>query len=237
MQTNVTANKKIVWASVIVGLLMIFISLRMMLIFPSQAPLPAGFSSPIIAFEFAKSPADIAYLSGDSIESSEFRDRMRKGHHWDMAFPFAYAGFLFLLLLSGYKKGHTLSLVGMLTAVSIIAFDINENLVLLGLVEASQYNSLQADLFSSLHIATWLKWGAIAVVVFTLVLQYVKNRRWLLALAASIYVALAAVGFFVDSMIATKPKLLELMALSLSVYFMAAFVSQARLAIVNSANS
>jgi hypothetical protein len=233
MQDSIKIDKGVIWASVIVGLLMILLSLRMMSIFPAQAPLPAGFTSPIIAFEFAKSATDIMYLTGDGVASIEFRDSMRAGHQWDMLFPFAYAGFLFLLLLGFAKKRRAFTLTALVVAVSIIPFDINENLVLLGIVDAAQLNTLHADLFASLYIATWLKWGAIAFVIFALGFEYLQDRRWLLALLALIHVVLAAACFF----IAPMPELLEAMALSLSVFFIAALVLQVRQAILNRGNS
>jgi hypothetical protein len=154
MQDSINIDKRVVWATVMMGLLMILISLRMMFIFPIQAPLPAGFTSPIIAFEFAKSASDIAYLTGDSVDSFRFRNLMQVGHQWDMAFPFAYSGFLFLLLFSFHKKGQTVTFIGLVTAISIIPFDINENHVSIGIVDAAQFSLLHADLFATLQVAT-----------------------------------------------------------------------------------
>jgi hypothetical protein len=48
-------------------------------------------------------------------------------------------------------------------AVLIILFDINENLTRLAVTDALARRDDTNDLLSTLHIATWLKWAAIAL--------------------------------------------------------------------------
>lgn len=83
------------YASTACALIALATAIIMSNIFPSRVELPKGFNTPIIAFEFAKTEADIPYLIGSSEFSSSNRQTMRDGHRWEMVFPFAYAGFIF----------------------------------------------------------------------------------------------------------------------------------------------
>ena len=209
---------------------MVLVSLRMMTIFPTQAPLPDGFTSPIIAFECAQSSQDIAYLLCDSNSAVEYRTLMRDGHRWDMLFPFTYAGFLFMLLLGFHRKRQTHSTVAMVLVLLIIPFDINEKLHLLAILDLAQQHPLFADhfpvqfnyLFTDLYVATWLKWGAIALVVLMLAIHYVQKRHWILAVTAIVHVSFAMACFAT----ASKPILAEAIAVTLSLFFLVALVAQ-----------
>lgn len=203
------------------GFAMILITIIMMNAFPQSADLPEGYTSPIIAFEFARSESDIAYLIGQQQASVENRQGMRNGHQWDMIFPFAYAGLLFALLLQFYPKGRA-RLIALLSCALIVPFDINENLVLLGIVDAAQGGDLSQGLFDTLYVATWLKWGAIAVAVGFLAIAYARGKNWLLAIAGAAYSVLAAACLLLNS----PPQLIELMTLVLSVFFLFAFIYQ-----------
>lgn len=219
------ANTKLILAAVVMGVLMIGLTLIMLSVFPQKANLAPGYSSPIIAFEFARSEADVGFLVGEQLSSVENRDGMRLGHRWDMLFPFAYAGFLFFLLLQFYRRGRSPILaLAMIISITIVPFDINENLVLLGIVNAAESSALSPELFSKLYIATWAKWGAIAFSVAALAYCYFKTNRWILALSASAFTTIAVLSLALNS----PPTMVELMAISLSFFFLFAFVDQCR---------
>lgn len=211
-------NNKVLYLGLVCGLAMIVLTGLMMNAFPHKAELPAGFQSPIIAFEFARSEADIGYLVGNSTSSVQNREGMRAGHRWDMGFPFAYAGLLFALTLLYSPKSRRRT-IALLSCVLIVPFDINENLVLLGIVDAAQWGGLTQALFDNLYVATWLKWGAIAVAVAFLAAAYARQSKWLRCILASAYAGLALLALLLNS----PARLVELMALVLSVFFLAAF--------------
>lgn len=212
-------NNKALYLGLISGLTMIVLSGLMMNSFPQKAEIPAGFQSPIIAFEFARSEADIAYLIGDSEISEQNRAGMRAGHRWDMVFPFAYAGLLFALTLLHSPKSRRRT-IALLACVLIVPLDINENLVLLGIVDAAQWGGLTQALFDQLYIATWLKWGTIAVAVAFLAVAYAQQSKWLRCVLASAYTLLALAALTFNS----PAQLVELMALFLGVFFLVAFL-------------
>ena len=91
--------------SAVFGVATIVLGIIMLFVFPSSAELTEGFRTPIIAFEFARSDADLAFLSGSGEPAKSNRTMMNAGHRWDMIFPFAYAGFVALLLLQFVLRG------------------------------------------------------------------------------------------------------------------------------------
>ena len=147
--------------------------------FPLSADLSEGFRTPIIAFEFAQTEGDLSFLSGNSEINRLNREKMDAGHFWDMGFPFAYGGFLALMLLQIAIDGHRFAWLGVVFALSIVPFDINENLTLLQITKALENSDSIETLLLELHIATWLKWGAIGFCSARsqLGLQQKKNTR------------------------------------------------------------
>ena len=132
----VSFQKYTTFGSAIFGIATIIVGIVMLFVFPISADLSEGFRTPIIAFEFAKTEADLSFLSGSSELNRLNREKMDAGHIWDMGFPFAYGGFIALMLLQIAEGGHRFVWLGVLFAVSIIPFDINENLTLLQITEA-----------------------------------------------------------------------------------------------------
>lgn len=208
-------------SAIVTGFFVIGISLIMLSIFPRSAELTQGYTSPIIAFEFARSEVDIAFLSGESEASIENRQAMRDGHKWDMVFPLSYALFLFLLVWQFRSQSRSLW-IPLSLSVLIVPFDINENFKLIGLIEAAENSSLSFPLFKQLYVATWLKWGAIALTVSFLLSQYLANRQWFMSASSGVYVGISLVCFTLG----TPPKLAEAMAVSLSLFLLVAFIQQ-----------
>ena len=62
------------------GIATLALGVIMLFIFPSEATLADGFRTPIIAFEFAASEADVAFLSGAGASSRANRAMMVAGH-------------------------------------------------------------------------------------------------------------------------------------------------------------
>lgn len=158
-------------ATIILGIVMLFV-------FPLSADLSPGFRTPIIAFEFARTEADLAFLAGSSEISVLNRAKMDAGLDWDMLFPFAYAGFIAFLALQQVCSGRPIAWVGVMSAVLIIPFDLQENFVLLAISSAlAESASIQA-LLLELHVATWLKWSAIGVSVTVLAFGFMARREY-----------------------------------------------------------
>ncbi|MCW7468498.1 hypothetical protein [Leptospira kanakyensis] len=168
-------TKKII---VFFGFLTLFLSLIGIFVYPSQAALNKGFRTPIIAFEFAKSADDIKFITGNEEEPKKIRSEMRAGQKLDILFPFFYAGLIFSLIYSESKKINLLVLVGLVASSIIIPFDLYENYILDQILFRLDSLKDVSDLFPQLEVATWWKWGAIAIATFVLSLEFFIKKQW-----------------------------------------------------------
>lgn len=195
-------------ATVILGVIMLFV-------FPSNAELSEGFRTPIIAFEFARSDADLAFLSGDGATSRLNRARMDTGHRWDMVFPFAYAGFIALLLLQIATRGQRWLGLAIPFALLIIPFDIRENTILLAITDALGNAESIELLLLELHVATWLKWGALGISIAAVAIGCSAEKAYLSALLAVAGAASVAICWMSGS----EPAMTEAMSAAIFVFF------------------
>jgi len=203
--------------SAVFGVATIVLGIIMLFVFPSSAELTEGFRTPIIAFEFARSDADLAFLSGSGEPATSNRARMNAGHRWDMLFPFAYAGFVALLLLQFGLRGQRWLWLFIPLALLIIPFDIRENRILLAIIDALTRSTPTTPLLQELYVATWLKWGALGACIAALTIGYLGEKSYLsAALGACAAVAIAACRI-ADS----KPQLTEVMSAAILVLFIA----------------
>jgi hypothetical protein len=183
---------------------------------PLTADLPAGFRTPIIAFEFPQKQADLAFLSGSSTTSQLNREKMDAGHFGDMGFPFAYGGFLALVLLHIAKGGFRFAWLGIVFALSIIPFGIHENLILLQITNSLEQSASIEILLVQLHTATWLKWAAISVCAAVLAVGFAATKEYLPALASTL-TTLAIAACWVSK---AEPVLTEIMSAVVFLYFL-----------------
>jgi len=209
-------QKYTVFSSAIFGLATIFLGTILLGIFPSTAELAEGFQTPVIAFEFAKTESDLSFLSGQSELSRSNREQMDAGHSgWDMFFPLAYGGFIALLLLRIKGQSRGFIWLGVVFAVLIVPFDINENLTLLQITAALAGSAATEGLLLKLYLATWLKWGAIGASIAILAAGFAINRHYLSASVA----ALAAVGVATCWLFNSEPFLAEIMSKLILLFF------------------
>ena len=201
--------------SAVLGISTIILGLILLLTFPMKAELSEGFRTPIIAFEFAKTEADLAFLSGSSELNRLNRKKMDAGHVWDMAFPFAYAGFIALMLLLIVKNGHRFVWLGVLFAVSIIPFDINENLTMLQITQALENSASIENLLLELQVVTWLKWGAIGISMAVLAMGFTANKEY----GSAVVSLVAALGIGVCWISNSEPNITEIMSVLTFLFF------------------
>ena len=199
------------------GIATMVLGLIMLNIFPTSADLPEGFRTPIIAFEFAKVEADLGYMAGDNPEAVANRQKMDAGMQWDMFFPIAYAALLGLLLLDLAFRGHTIAWPGIAVAVLIFPFDIYENLTLLEITRALDASAATEAILERLQLATWLKWGAIAITMAVLSVALFVDKQKAFAILAGITAMSIAVCWLSGS----NPLAAEIMSGLSSVFFLA----------------
>jgi len=213
-------QKYTIYGSTVFGMATILLAIIMVFTFPASADLSEGFRTPILAFEFAKTEADLSFLSGNGELNKLNREKMDAGHFWDMGFPFAYSGFIALMLLQITKSGHRFVWLGVLFAVSIIPFDINENLILLELTKALGNSAPIEALLLELHIATWLKWGALGASIAVLAVGFAVSREYLSA-AVSLLTTLGVAVCWASS---SDSSVVEAMSTLIFLFFLIFFI-------------
>ncbi len=125
---------------------------------PQQAP--AGWHSPVMALELARTPTDLAFLAGD--DAAPLRTAMRIGHGVDLLFPFAYGG---LLVAAGRRQQGPVGALAQGAGALAIVADLVENAVIFWLLRQLDLGPVEtvAAALPALFVATWSKWLAIAV--------------------------------------------------------------------------
>lgn len=182
-----------------VGVLTIAYTVFLGTLFPTDAALSDGFNTPIIAFEFAETAEDIAFMAGSEALATTHRAKMDAGNRYDMAYPFLYGGLLALLLLRLARNGQPLAWVGFGFALAIIPADIHENIVLLDITKSMAAGGSGVDLLPYLHMATWAKWGAIAVVQIVAALCLFSHKAWIGGALAAVGAVILGGTWFTDA--------------------------------------
>jgi len=190
-----------------------------MSVFPSRSPsLPAGFFTPIIAFEFIESPEEVYQLFGEK-NSRERQDMVRamdRGNRLDFIYMLLYSSFLFFFSIQCSREmGVKIFYLGALLALIVLAGDFMENLQLLGITSKLQGGIFNGELMA-LKIFTWQKWGGIATIFLVLVPYFVRGK-----LFAKI-IALWGLGvFFIGAMACLERSVLnEFFSLSVAIMFL-----------------
>lgn len=204
--------------ALVFAVLTVILAGLLMAILPAKAELPQGYFTPILAFEFARTPADLAWLAGQNEAGQAVRDQLDLGHKVDMLFPFAYGGFLALLLLRLGRAGEKVAWLALPIALAIIPFDIHENLNLLAITDALNRNADTTSLLAGLYWATWLKWAAIGLSIAAITVCWIKRGRTFPAAAGGF----ASLAVLVCAALGTPAPLAELMSLLIVVFLIAA---------------
>ncbi len=122
----------------------------------------SGYGSPVIAFEMAKTEADLLAIFGpqNDTEHASRITQMDWGNLADFLFIFCYAGFLGMFSLAAHKhSGNSLFLFASAAGFLAGLFDGVENLILLKLTD--DFNS--QILLSTLWVPVYSKFTAIAL--------------------------------------------------------------------------
>lgn len=203
-------------ATAFVGLATLSLALTMLFIYPSAAKLSDGFRTPIIAFEFAQSEADLAFLAGSSETAIRHRTDIDRGQHLDMVFPFAYGGLMALLLVGLARKGVRSAWVGACFALAIIPADIRENLVMFDITSALDRGQTSAHLLPTLWSATWIKWWCIAASAGFVAFGSFRRQSWFSGGLA----AMAATAIVLTWTSNARPDIAEAMSLMVAGFFL-----------------
>jgi hypothetical protein len=187
-------------------------TLILSLIGPQRGPLPAGFITPIMAFEFAESETEVRQIFALP-GSAAAMDRVNR---WDFLYMALYGSFLCAFALACARQtGRRYYYVAAMLALLTVAADALENVQLLGIT--GRLNGDDVDgLLTRLHLFTWLKWGGLAV-YFLLLWPYFRGQTGLgkiIGPAGQLAASLAVLAYF------NRGLLSELFALSVGLMFL-----------------
>jgi hypothetical protein len=128
-----------------------------------MGPLPAGMRTPIIAFELARTPAEVEAMFGapDSAARRAWAAAMDRANRIDFAFMVAYAAYIVAFSRALAALGSTAARASQPLAVLAVVFDALENMQLFTITARLGGDYIAA--LAALVWFTWLKWIALAV--------------------------------------------------------------------------
>ncbi len=201
-----------------VGALVIVLSIILLIIFPSKAPkLADGFFTPIIAFEFIETPAEVfqMFVSTDGTVRQTMVDAMDLGNQLDFIYMFLYSLFLLMFCLKcaeiSSKKYYY---IGAVIALAVLAADALENIQLLGITANLETGDFKQHI-AWLHLFTWIKWGGIAAIFLVLFFWFINGGIF------SKIIGITGVLSFVSGLLAflNRSVLNEIFGLTVAVMF------------------
>jgi hypothetical protein len=171
----------------IIGICVIATSVVLLRVFPGRAnKTPPGFFTPIIAFEFIRTPQEVIDLFGPS-ESPTHQELIRAmdlGNRIDFLYMVFYNAFLFVFCRKVASLiGGKVYLLGSVMTFVILAGDFLENIQLLGITSRLNSGGFEPQL-ALLRVFTWQKWGGIVVVFLILLPYFLKGSILSRAIAA-----------------------------------------------------
>ncbi|MCB9748526.1 MAG: hypothetical protein H6713_00825 [Myxococcales bacterium] len=150
----------------LVGLAAVLMGLVLLAVLPSRAlAMPEGFNNPLVAFEFARAPAELYALFGPTPtpEGEAVAAAMDLGNKLDFVFLLLYPGFfLYLSVAAARLSGRRWLWIGAGLAVVMAVGDALENVQLLALTSAWSSGAPFEPALTRLQRFTWVKWGGIA---------------------------------------------------------------------------
>ncbi len=142
-------------------------------IFPQEMAIPNGIDSPVIAFEFARTQADLVAVfgeAGDPLRQERIQS-MDQGNRIDFAYMAAYSVFITLFFMGAYRKSQRRIWL-MFAALGVLA----------GISDAVE-NTILFEITADLNAAGGLAW-----------LAYPVHLKFL-----SLYICAFGVGYYLQS--------------------------------------
>ena len=188
------------------GLMVLVMSIILVMIFPSKAPkMPDGFFTPIIAFEFIQTKAEVfqLFVSTDGKVHQPMIDAMNLGNQLDYIYMCLYSAFLLLFCATCARLSEKkFYYIGAVISLVVLASDAMENVQLLGITAGIASGDFDAQL-NFLYVFTWIKWGGIAAVFLVLIPWFAKGGLFskIIGMTGSVTLAMGVLAFLHRSMI------------------------------------
>jgi hypothetical protein len=186
----------------LLGLGALAMTLILALIGPRETgPLPSGFITPVMAFEFAERTDELRELFTPA-GSAAAMDRVNR---WDFLYMTLYCGFLCIFALACARQtGNRYFYLPAALALIILFADAMENVQLLAITRLLSEGGVTPilerllPLLDRLRLFTWLKWGGLAL-YFLLLWPYFRGLsgwgRWI-GIAGILPALLAVIAVF-----------------------------------------
>lgn len=162
---------------------------------------PVYQTKPIIAFEFAKTPAEINQLffnKDKQVINKAFVDKMKELNYIDFIFIISYSLILLYFSLTiAQNKLAVLGYIGASIAVIVGIADILENFQLLGILDKLKPSESYEPELSNLYIWTWTKWGLISVLIIVVLPCLFRQQSSIFTLALGVIMSIVAILGFV----------------------------------------
>lgn len=201
-----------------IGLAVIAMSLILLMIFPSRASkMPDGFITPVIAFEFIRTPAEVFQLFA-STSGTVQRDMvaaMDLGNRLDFVYMVLYSAFLLVFSVRcAQLSSKKVYYLGAVIAVVVLAADVMENIQLLGITASLDTGDFEQYLIR-LHLFTWIKWGGIAAIFLVLFFWFARGGMFskIIGMGGLISAGTGVLAYF------NRSVLNEIFSLSVAVMF------------------
>jgi hypothetical protein len=218
MAGNVAKKRPFILAGII-GIGVIITSIILLAVFPGRgSKLPEGFVTPIIAFEFIRTPQEVMDLFGQAGSPAQHGlvRAMDLGNQIDFLYMVLYTAFLFVFCRrAAFLRERKAYYLGCFLTPVILAGDFLENLQLLGITSRLDSGGFEHQL-ALLKVFTWQKWGGITL-IFLILLPYFLHGGILsrvIAACSAVAAILCAAAFFHPGMAN------ELFSLSVAVVFL-----------------
>lgn len=160
------------------GAAVIIISIILLVSGPQKAvQLPAGFITPVIAFEFIETRTEVLDLFGHtpSQERKGLISAMDRTNKIDFIYMLAYTAFLAAFSAACAKStGIRWFIVPALIALVVLCADAAENIQLLAITAKIDLIDISHEL-TLLHLFTWIKWAGLSVIFISLIPFMKKN--------------------------------------------------------------
>ncbi len=165
---------------------------------PEGTKVPTGYSSSILAFEFATSYQEIQEVLSP-LTTAEIRD-LDMLNYVDFGFMVAYSTFLYLFMRRAYQEfGYSYLKYLMNVPILICLADVVENLQLLKLTELYSSASPVPDYsspLSYLSIFTWVKWVLLAITFAAISISLYRQGRLAKAISWLSWMPLGLLTYF-----------------------------------------
>ncbi len=212
-------------STLIVGGSLFVFAIVLNIVLPREAArMPQGFSTPILAFEFAQQPDEVLmmYNFDKQNRKEEFIDNMQKGNYLDYVYMLLYSAFLSMVIVFTSQRFSNKNIMALLTF-SILAFvgDATENVFILLINRSIELNSDFTAYLSAMHIVTWIKWLALALAFAFIAWFWIKQVAFWRFVNAFMFVPLI-LGVFSWFY---REEFTELFAFSLVIAFLLAFIN------------